>query len=83
VNDNGFIFLLMFGTALLTGILAVAPISAYRLGQRRQMRIQKQALAPDTGKVFEPELDLGDDTSFRDMKAGNISVQMRHAETAR
>jgi hypothetical protein len=51
VSDNGFIVLLSFGAALLSGILAVAHVSAHRLKQRQQLRREKQALA-------EPELDF-------------------------
>ena len=50
MSDNGFIFLLSFGAALLAGILTVAHVSAYRLNQRRQLR----------QSATEPELELGD-----------------------
>ncbi|HXS50117.1 MAG TPA: hypothetical protein VN713_08325 [Sphingomicrobium sp.] len=84
MSNNEFILLLSFGTALLGGILAVAHISAYRLNQRRQLHLHKQVLAPDPGSILEPELDLGPDGRFGDVLVGkNISVQVRHAETAR
>jgi hypothetical protein len=85
VTDNGFIFLLSLGATLLGGILAVAHISAHRLNQRRQLRLQREAMAPDFGSIIEPELDLGDVASFADpvANAPHMSVQIRHAETAR
>jgi hypothetical protein len=85
VSNNEFILLLSFGALLLGGILAVAHLSAYRLNQRRQLRLPKQVLAPDPGSFLEPELDLGPDAPrFGGVRAGkNISVELRHAETAR
>jgi hypothetical protein len=86
VSDNGFIFMLAFGAALLVGILTVAHVSAYRLKQRLRLRRQTQALAPDVGSIIEPELDLGPDVAgFGDaaLQAGTVSVRIRHAETAR
>lgn len=84
MSEDGFIFLLSLGATLLGGILAVAHISAYRLNQRRQLRLQNETLAPDPGDVIEPELDLGDIT----LKGVSITkapylVQIRHAETTR
>ena len=81
MSDNGFIFLLAFGATLLAGILIVAHVSAYRLKQRLQLRRQAEALAPEMGSMIEPELDLGDVARFREIKP--VSVQIRHAETAR
>jgi hypothetical protein len=85
MSDNGFIFMLAFAAALLVGILTVAHVSAYRLKQRLKLRRQSAALAPDPGSVFEPELDLGPDAPrFGERRADeNISIQIRHAETAR
>lgn len=51
MTNSGFIFLLILGSSLLAGILATAHISAYRLNQRRQQRLQTTA-------AIEPELDL-------------------------
>lgn len=86
MSDNGFIFLLAFGATVLTGILTVAHVSAYRLNQRLQLRRQAHALAPDVGSIIEPELDLGPQAAgFGDprLQVKNLSVQIRHAETAR
>jgi hypothetical protein len=77
VPENGFIFLLSLGATLLTGILAVAHFSAYRLNQRREQKL-KEVLAPDIGSILEPQLDLvGDD------QKPHISIQVRHAENVR
>ena len=81
MSDNGFIILLAFGATLLAGILTVAHVSAYRLKQRLQLRRRAGALAPEMGSVIEPELDFGDLARLRDIKP--VSVQIRHAETAR
>lgn len=81
MSDNAFIFMLVLGTTVLIGILIVAHVSAYRLKKRLQLRGQAAALAPQMASVVEPELDLGDVTRFRDIKP--VSVQIRHAETAR
>jgi hypothetical protein len=77
VSDNGFIVLLAFGATLLAGILAVAKVSAYRLNQRLQLRLQQQALA-------EPELDLGTGgLGATNIGAPRLTIRARHAETAR
>ena len=85
MNDNGFIFMLALSAALLVGILTVAHVSSYRLKQRLRLRRQAQALAPDPGSIFEPELDLGPAVPrFGETHADKtISVQIRHAEPAR
>ena len=81
MSQNAYIFMLVLGMGVLIGILIVAHVSAYRLKQRLQLRRQGAALAPDMGSMIEPELDFGDAARFRDIKP--ISVQIRHAETAR
>jgi hypothetical protein len=81
VSDKAFIFMLVLGAAVQIGILIVAHVSSYRLKQRLQRRRQAGALAPEMASVVEPELDLGDVARFRDIKP--VSVQIRHAETAR
>ena len=83
MSDNGFIFLLAFGAALLVGILTVAHVSAYRLKQRLQLRHRSEALAPVLGSVIEPELGTGPDATDPDMQPKILSVQVRHAEPAR
>ena len=77
MNDNGFIFLLGFGAALLTGILTVVHVSAYRLKQRMERRRHEEASA-------EPELDLGvAGFGAAGFEAPRLTIQARHAEPAR
>lgn len=79
MTDNGFIVLLAFGAALLAGILTVAHVSAYRLNRRLEIRRHKTKIAAD-----EPELDLGTaDFGALETSAPRLTVQARHAETAR
>ena len=80
MNNSGFIFMLALSATVLAGILTVVHVSAYRLKKRLRLRRQAGALAPEMGRVTEPELDFGV-ARLRDIKP--ISVQIRHAETAR
>ena len=81
MNNSGFIFMLALSATVLAGILTVVHVSAYRLKKRLRLRRQAGALAPEMGRVTGPELDFGDVARLRDIKP--ISVQIRHAETAR
>jgi hypothetical protein len=82
VSDNAFIFMLALGTTVLVGILIVAHVSAYRLKKRLQLRREAAALAPNVGGLTEPELDFSG-IRYGDDDAKTVSVQVRHAETAR
>jgi Tfp pilus assembly protein PilX len=56
VNDTGFIFLLVLGVSLLSGIVAFAHISANQLSKRIAERRAKAA-------EDEPELDFSNSAS--------------------
>ena len=84
MSDNAFIFMLALGAAVLIGILTVAHVSAYRLKQRLQLRRHAEALAPNVGPLTEPELDFGAEwLGESNIRGKIITVQVRHAETAR
>ena len=82
MNDTAFLIMLAFGAALLAGILTVAHVSAHRLKERLKLRRQAAALAPNVGGLTEPELDFSG-IRYGDDDAKIVSVQLRHAETAR
>lgn len=83
MSDKAFIFMLVLGVTVQIGILIVAHVSFYRLKQRLQLRRHSALLAPDPGNIFEPELDLGPAVLGFGERRADISVQIRHAETAR
>jgi hypothetical protein len=80
VSNEGFIFLLALGTALLIGIVATANISALRFTRRRLAREKAAAAA-------EPEFQFGDLAPGMDVVSGitgrNIHASVRHVDRAR
>ena len=75
MSNDGFIFLLALGSALLAGILTVAHISAYRLTRRREARQQAAA-------AREPEFEFGELSPDSDvgggLTAGSVRARIGH-----